>query len=349
MNKLYLHIGTHKTGTTEIQQNLNLARNSLKKEGLIYIPYFPVSFEMMQLQCINKNIIIKCIDYLQKQTRHFTDQYGFIMSFEGFSGDLKQGYKNSHFVAKTLREATHEFDVTIIVYLRRQDTFLESVYTQFIQQGESFSFSEFMGNYDTSSFNWYQLINNYSELFGINNIILERYDKKYLPDKKSLVKNFSNIIGSKSLKELESEKNHNIGYDMAALEVARLCNPLLNEDEKKTLRHILQSSGTKQPFSNYGYFTLDERLKYVEGYRDSNAQIARDYFGDNSGILFPDNDSYDKNTYQLTNNDISSILVLLIKELNKINKIKSRSTLARIFDVIRKILRVRKSRWSKVF
>ena len=166
MNKLYLHIGTHKTGTTEIQQSLIFAKNNLVKEKIIYLPYFPSSFELMRIKCLDNNMVAQCTDYLQEQTKRYSSQFRFIMSFEGFSGDLEQGYKNSRLIAQTLKEATSEFDVSVIVYLRRQDTFLESAYTQLIHQGESFSFSEFRNNYDFSSFNWLDLLNNYSEFFG---------------------------------------------------------------------------------------------------------------------------------------------------------------------------------------
>lgn len=343
MSKLYLHIGTHKTGTTEIQQSLMFAKKNLANEKIIYVPYFPSSFEMMRINCLDSNMIAQCVDYLQEQTKGYSSQYRFIMSFEGFSGDLEQGYKNSRFVAQTLKEATCEFEVSVIVYLRRQDTFLESAYTQLIHQGESFSFSEFRNNYDFSSFNWLDLLNNYSEFFGKKNIILKRYDKKYLPYKKSLIENFSNIIGAESLKELELKESFNIGYDRPALEIARLCNPYLEQDEKKILRRILQSSGIKSPFNNYGYFTADERQKFLEGYKDSNAEINREYFNDTLDSLFPDNDYYEENYPGLTNEDITKILILVIKENNKIKKTDPEYLLRRIFKKIKKIISSKKT------
>lgn len=339
MSKLYLHIGTHKTGTTEIQQSLLYAKSNLIKEKIVYVPYFPSSFEMMRIKCHDRNMISRCVDYLQKQTKEYSGQYRFIMSFEGFSGDLEQGYKNSRFVAQILKEATCEFDVSVIVYLRRQDTFLESAYTQLIHQGGSFSFSEFRNKYDFSSFNWLDLLNNYSEFFGKKNIILKLYDKKYLPYNKSLVENFSDIIGSASLKEVELKKSFNIGYDRPALEIARLCNPYLEQDEKKILRRILQSSGTKSPISNYGYFTADERQKFMERYKDSNAEVNSEYLNNTSDLLFPDNNNYYEVNYPgLTNEDIIKILILVIKENNKIKKTEPDYLLRKISKKIKKIL-----------
>ena len=343
MNKLYLHIGTHKTGTTEIQQSLIFAKNNLVKEKIIYLPYFPSSFELMRIKCLDNNMVAQCTDYLQEQTKRYSSQFRFIMSFEGFSGDLEQGYKNSRLIAQTLKEATSEFDVSVIVYLRRQDTFLESAYTQLIHQGESFSFSEFRNNYDFSSFNWLDLLNNYSEFFGKKNIILKRYDKKYLPYRKSLVENFSNIIGSISLKELELKESFNIGYDRPALEIARLCNPYLDQDEKKILRRILQSSGEKSPFNNYGYFTVDERRKFLEGYKDSNAEVNRKYSNDTSDLLFPDNDIYEANYPGLTNEDIAKILILVLKENIKIKKTRPVHLLRRILKKIKKVISGKKT------
>ena len=63
----------------------------------------------------------------------------FVTSWEGFSGNPRLAYQNANAVASMLRESTKSLDVRIIVYLRRQDEFVESMYTQTIHEGGSFA------------------------------------------------------------------------------------------------------------------------------------------------------------------------------------------------------------------
>jgi len=68
------------------------------------------------------------------------------------------------------------------------------VYTQFIQQGESYLFSEFVQEYDLSCFVWESLLNTYLDSFGKEKIIVKRYEKKYLQEQNSLLKSFADTI-----------------------------------------------------------------------------------------------------------------------------------------------------------
>jgi len=60
----------------------------------------------------------------------------------------------------------------------------------------------------------------------------------------------------------------------------------LDKEGKIRLRRILQSSDVSAPFSDYNYFSYEERLKYLKLYSESNKCIVRDYIHDESDELF---------------------------------------------------------------
>ena len=120
MQKLFIHIGTHKTGSTAVQRALRMAKDDLIKEGIVFIP--ELFFSERSIGLISNwdmNVINECRQFLLKETesyRHLKN-YRFVISYEGFSGYALNGFSNTKLVAKYLREITRDFDVFIVVYL----------------------------------------------------------------------------------------------------------------------------------------------------------------------------------------------------------------------------------------
>ena len=104
------------------------------------------------MDSLDAGMIKRNREYLLKTTKGFSPEHRFAMSSEGFFGNLFKDYYNSEWISEFLSKVSAGFDVRIIVYLRRQDFFIESLYTQMIHQGESYSFLDFVVNYDALSF-----------------------------------------------------------------------------------------------------------------------------------------------------------------------------------------------------
>jgi hypothetical protein len=278
--ELYIHIGTHKTGSSAIQNALHKSEAELKKEKIIYIHAVELFKNIMKLKEPDDDIINSARTFLIKETsRHKNKkEVKFVISFEGFSGNIEIGYTNSGIIAEILKGVTAGFDVKIIVYLRRQDLFIESLYTQMIQQGHSFSFQEYINSLNKSFFSWKSLLDSYKSFFGYENIIVRRYGKEFFRKNSDIIKDFGEIIGSDSLKKLEEMKIGNPGYSRDALEIARLCNPLLNNIEKRKLRLILQTTNPRKLFDNFSFFNNEERKTFLSNYSNSNFIVAREYF-----------------------------------------------------------------------
>lgn len=294
--EFFIHIGTWKTGSSTIQYNLEKNKAALRDEGFIYL-------SKKEKMVINDGIIRNFTkpekDYIEKSREKLSgllNKYRtknpdsrFIASAEEFSGNPFEGFKNAEQVADNIFQITEGFDldIKIIVYLRRQDDFFESLYTQSIHLGEHHSFDKFLDKFNASHFNWFTLIKAYEKYFGKSNIRIRRYHQAYLPDKNSLLQDFGKVIGCNLFSDYGMTVSKNKGLTRDALEITRLTNQHLDEEGRYQLRNIFQMINSKKPYEKYAYFTADERNDFLNRYEHSNAKLAVEYLDDETGVLFP--------------------------------------------------------------
>lgn len=299
--KLFLHVGTEKTGSTAIQHALRENEKQLKKEGIRDIGR-PSGFrKIIETDCLDDDIINKSIKELSARIKReiLFRRNTFIISEETFSGNITKGYTNSRIVAETLKRISEPLNVEvfIVIYLRRQDKFVESAYTQQIKEGDSLAFDDFVKRINQNWFNWEILTENYAKFFGKKNTIVKRYSKDALPTKDCIVQGFGEIVGSKTLKGHKMQTRSNPGYSRDALEIAKMLNSNLNPTEKEKLRYILQKISSKKRYDNYSYFYFKERLEFLSRYKLSNAAVVQKYFNDTQLFKKPVKSS-NKNDYQ---------------------------------------------------
>ncbi len=292
MNKLFIHIGTYKTGSTAIQEWLGINSDYLKKNDILYIPksenFLRRTMDRGDANC--NYVELKNVRQILLKAAKKKNNKTIVISSEHLSGGPRFGYIDSLTIAKTMKDITDSLNlqVFIIVYLRRQDNFFESLYTELIHSGEAYDFKFFLKEYGSNEFNWYNLLNNYARIFGKENMIVRSYDKLYLKDSESIYKDFGDIIGIPPdiMNKFKTPEKINIGYSRDALETARICNKFYSEKDKKIVRIILQSSNSKNIFENYPYFTQEERKQFISKYCESNDKVLNEYFVNHKGKLF---------------------------------------------------------------
>lgn len=343
--KLFIHIGTHKTGSTTIQNALLKNYRSLRKENIIYLPDRKLFKQLMTLKHIDEKIIDDIRAKLKIILRCYKikDTTRFVLSQEGLSGDPGfgndlsfAGYKNAEIIAESLSRITENLDVEIIIYIRRQDTFIESLYTQRIHEGGYDSFNDFLTRLPEDAFNWEFLLNSYSKHFGKENINLRIYDKLYLPSKDSLLKDFSEVINSKSLLK-RSMPSMNRGFSREALEIARITNRNLSYPETQILFDIFQMVSSKMAFENYSYWNFNERKEFMAKYEQSNKNIVNTYLDIKSKPLFSDiKPESEENKYRGL--DLEKILPIIMKSIIYTNLGKINAKSVNFKTILRKLI-----------
>ncbi|WP_234571701.1 hypothetical protein [Rhodohalobacter sp. 614A] len=343
MSKLLIHIGTWKTGSSTIQYNLYTLREKLEEEGFYYLCK---ENKMVDQDGIVREFTKLEDKFIQKSRKKFKkileDKRGknkdinFISSAEEFSGNPFYGFKNAKAVAQNLFEITKDLglDISVIVYLRRQDDFFESLYQQSIRLGETHSFEDFLNQFDSSDFNWYSLLQGYADVFGKEKIIVRRYHKKYLPETNSLIQDFGKVIGSDILANFEETTSKNKGFSRDTMEITRIMNKYFEGEERLQLRKIYDQVNAKYPFEEYSFFTENERSVFLERYLESNSAVAREYLAEET--LFPQ-PKYNSTNNQYNGLTLEAVIVnfskalLLVKEDSENEKRKLAKKLKKYF------------------
>lgn len=289
MTTVYCHIGTHKTGTTSIQHALRrgLRREGERGAGFLNLPLRHTR-AFMATDSYDEALVTKQRALLDAGIQALMSDgplpQNLVISWEGFSGRASQGYRNSATAAAMLRSVLQDFDVRIVVYLRRQDDFAESMYTQTIHEGSSQTFPTFFAQFNEQGFLDYdRFLADFEQRFGTDNILVRSYGHA---SGKGLLQDFEDATGVTFMDAAGNEAPQNRSYSRAALEIARVTNGHLSNRQCKQLRKILQKQLPKPVGSAFEFLSMTERQAYLEQCAASNQAVADRYFSGDVRALF---------------------------------------------------------------
>lgn len=284
MTEIYIHIGTHKTGTTTIQHALGSAVGGNCGRDWIYIKAPQTAKDFMRAEQYDKKLVQKFRAEVQSKMSNRESENPVVLSSEALGGMPTNGYQNSNVVYSMLRDALAEYNAKIVIYLRRQDSFVESMYTQKIHEGDALEFESFLTQYDApDALDYSRMLGDLIGFFGDQNLIVKSYHEA---SKKGLLIDFGEIFGSRLL-QCTSNGDKNPSYSRDALEIAKICNASLDGEQKRQLRRALQETMAKERSESFAYFTDKDRAKFMEKYEASNLDVASRFFSGDINRLFP--------------------------------------------------------------
>lgn len=229
MVRVYLHIGTAKTGTTTLQRFLCKNENILSDLGYLY----PKSGRPANNPIAHYNLANAIRSDSRLYNRHtgkwtdvsnqFLDLHQeieqrklsqVIISCESFSRDLEE--------LKKLKHELSRYEVTVLVYLRKQEKFLLSAYIESIKQGSYLSFQEYLDK-KLDLVNYYELLSLWSTLFGKDNLTIRVFEQDKL--KGNLFEDFLVSVGIEDTSKfnLNIEK-YNVSPPAKTINVLRYLN-----------------------------------------------------------------------------------------------------------------------------
>lgn len=191
--KLFLHIGTHKTGTTSIQKFAASHRSELRKLGLVYPalktkqgPRNPGHHHLAHALSDEASPSVSRIDALEflKAVRDdVAEGESILLSAEPFyrhvlnfkeAGDYWEAKQN---YIRYIAEVLADFDVTIVVVFRRLDKFIQSLYRESVLQSRyTEGIQEFVKERD-STLDYVKHLELWEGVFGYNSVLLDLYDE----------------------------------------------------------------------------------------------------------------------------------------------------------------------------
>ncbi len=288
MPQILLHIGQMKTGTTTLQAVLHRERTTLAKSGILY----PTSNIDLNRHC---QLAWSCWPpksrsgwaenkYCRKPTAQILDELTneidaatpdrVILSAEEFS------LRPPH-CFKPVFDAFAP-DLTVYVYLRRQDEMLQSMYKQNVEgMGITDTFADYLQNALApqsilgNRINYQAFLENWERAIGRDRLRPLIYDKTA---KASIVDHF--LSASDIQVDIQATaKRHNPSLEGGYLEFVRQANAYLSGPSRaKVIRGIKQlarSEGAKKT----DLCSPQDRERIADHYAGSNRQVAQLYFG----------------------------------------------------------------------
>ncbi len=328
MSKFYLHIGMPKTGTSLIQNVLPRIRTELEAAN-IWTPERPIESHRVAVEA-SPNIpsIRNRHDYLRifelgddnifEKIRQETDRgRDVLLSSEYFSDcDPEE--------VRTLLSALEpSASFQVIVYVRRQDRFIESSYNQEVKASGRTTHLHWDENSD-ARYHWGRRIGAWGDCFGDEAIKLMVFDeltnaKEKRPLSASLLDQFGISIERAKLEEYESgdERFHNRSLSAELLEFRRLANMVSDIGEIDWLiekAHKKEIGKTK--------FAIDAGLarKITAHYQPSNDALAKRFLGRDR--LFDDrvDDRSNSEQQKMDAETLSMIVATLSREVGALRR-----------------------------
>lgn len=278
--RLYIHIGTHKTGSTTIQNGLFINKEILRKNDINYPTTGMRSFGH-HLLCFYLNGRIDHSENLIQNLRvelENAEQNTFIISSEEFE------YLRTEHI-QILTKQLHVFDIKIIIYLRNQASTIHSNYTQLVKTGlRNLPFDVYLDRYefDNDRDNYNELLNKWENAVGIKNMIVKKYQKP--SSEKPLITKFLEDCSLK-ISGLDINTDKNIAPSHTTLELIRTFT--INCRKRGIPRHdfiemarwinnFVENSGWNNEKAN---FLSEEHYDTImQHYELSNASVSLKYF-----------------------------------------------------------------------
>ena len=311
MKTIYLHIGMAKTGTSSIQIFLRDNEEKLKEKGYIYkfMPFEYPNARIARNGCFMSRTVLGKDGKTDEQATaerwnavldillNWSKEGDNILLTDEAIWNTLPGYEYKPL--KDLKEFAdkNNFCLKVIVYLRRQDEYIESAYKQYVRKhGMTRHFDYIVEEmpYNFAHIDYEVYLGNIEEIIGHENFIVRRFDRKYF-NGGTIQSDFMNAIGLKLTDEYTiSEEYANTSLKNNFIEQKRVLNRLFMEYPEEESRHIQQlfseilqeASDAKKAANDGGYFTKEKRKKFLNRFDKSNAAVAQKYFGEES--LFSD-------------------------------------------------------------
>lgn len=320
MKTLYLHIGTQKTGTTSIQHFCHDNNARLTEEGYFY-PDFP--FEYIHIGKYRNGSFLETIYIDNEGIRHpekeeeyfktglkiikelFMQHDNLIISNEGIWGACFVRKRGIPRMLELQEDAKNSgYQIKIIVYLRRQDEYLLSWYNQIVKHSistkNSITWEDYYKNYRKYvQLNYFKSLKKLEEIFGIENIIVKRFDKRYFKDN-SLISDFLDIFNlelNDSYCMYEEDNIFNTRLSENTCEIKRIINGSvkLNINEVRQFERILnQVSPISEEIYPCSFMSDEERQAFMQLYEHSNNKVVKRYLKDGQPLFSEKNNQKEK-------------------------------------------------------
>ena len=245
LKHVILHLGSHKTGSSAIQKALitnkdkfkNLSPNitSFMFEPIFYSFYthkdqkglqqlkkkYKEEFRQQKHETLlfsNEDLSF-CNPYYAKllALAYPHTQKRIPLDTLSYTNDRAQCYSQ-------LFDYFRDYDITIVIYLRRQDLFIESLYCEFLKNSNlSLPFHDFLTTYPIVKLDWNHWIEDIKKSFPTANLHIRLFEKSKLKQE-NVVTDFFDILNINTTHLELNKSNINERLNKESIEIIRAFN-----------------------------------------------------------------------------------------------------------------------------
>jgi hypothetical protein len=282
--KLWLHIGSPKTGSSSIQDFLFANRNELVKAGFTTLTPGPRQASANRLAASiggrNKHAPVDVAKDCFARARRDAPQDAVLSSEEFY---LEGPAKLAHVLAPHIAE--HDADVQIVLYLRRQDLFIDSFYSQRRKTGRfRGTLKEFALGFAARELNYVAMVDQWRAAFPNAGLHLRRFERTRFP-KGDIVNDFMQVIGHADLADtLERPERRNTAPNS---DVIALMDMLSEAGEFNTTRiyRLMEERGFPDTGARKTFVDDATRKTLLAHYADGNEALRAKFFPEDDSLF----------------------------------------------------------------
>lgn len=317
---LYLHIGMPKTGTSAIQAFFHNNMDTLETLGCKY-PYFKHKYPYISLNrnghfLVGNTYDEKVADECFSEIESYAGKYSKIIltdeeiwSVDSHTPEFWENLKN--------RLAKADIQLKTIVYLRRQDAFIASIWAQRVKYKKMMTctFKQYLKSHQ-NRLDYYECMNLIADVIGKENVIVRPYEFSQFQGKgNTLISDCLLAMGIDWDDRFVYDNNkRNLSIEGNVLEAKRFLN-MVPEFRKKGSKFRVPLEATQKElmsqgkYRNCSTFLKGEREAFMKDLEEGNKALAKEYLGREDGIFFQD--SIPQNDPEKKNYTIDELMMIL--------------------------------------
>lgn len=309
MATVYLHIGTMKTGSTAIQSFLDDNRMALAQKGCCY-PKLEMNTQR-RYTVRNAHFLVESSAYVgnegateKKRELHSAGFHELRILAEKFERIILTDEviwnrcNRKEFWEELICDLKNiGCDLKVILYLRRQDEVVQSLWMQFVKRrgllADSFSDWIRERKYGFFHLDYYSHLKKLEQVLTKDRMIVRVYeDCQYEGNSHTIQSDFLHAVGLEMTDEflnVDQVRNYSLGGNY--LEIKRLINGLpdyreLGDIWSDEIRRANDYWGQREKRQRYSLFLPGEQRAFLMEYEQSNKMVAAEFLGRKNSSLF---------------------------------------------------------------
>lgn len=217
-----LHIGAHKTATTEIQQAMRRVRGQFEDAGTSYMGPKGLRGDWVSLhqamfkrdEAAREKAITRFRRWLRNHDHHVLSEENIIGTIHRrrlFGGDNLL-YPNAVENIGLLRELMGNPQVELFLSVRDPAEFVTSAYGQVLREGVAMGIEDYVAGFDVPTLSWSDLVGRLRDCDGVTRLVCWRYED-YADLRPHIL---SMLLGPDLAAIVPAQETHNAGFSEAA-------------------------------------------------------------------------------------------------------------------------------------